>query len=151
MKTVFAAAAFLWTAFEPAGALMIRSPNSAQTYSAHSIQWEQLRWLPRERAFVASITFSNLDYESRDEPRRDERFDFFLPGVSFDERKGIFYAFGKGGERIPVAAIAHELIGKEIKLLPGSTIQITTRSGKVAVALTTNGNRSGQSWIERGL
>jgi hypothetical protein len=134
-----------------ADGVVIHSPDTAQTYALHSVQWKQLRWLPRARAFVASITFSNLNYESRAEPRRDERFDFAFPGVRLDAKDQVFYVLDQNHSRIPVARIAKEFVGKQIELLPGSSIEILSHDGKIHVALCTSCGRcraSGVIWIE---
>jgi hypothetical protein len=131
---------------------IVRSPDSAQTDTYHTIIWEQLRRPSGSRALVASITFSNLNWESKVDPRRDDRFDFTFPEIALDEASGVFYAHDPTGHKIPVASIQPALIGKEIKLLPGSKIEIHSSSGKIHVQLTADTeSQETPQWIERGL
>jgi len=130
------------------GQVVIRSPSSAQTYALHSIQWRQLRWVRANRSFVASITFSNLNYETRADPRRDERFDFVFPNVRLDETSGVFYVQPRKGESIPFAGINHGILGKQIDLLPGSAIELDSRDGLIHAALVTNRHPAAPQWIE---
>lgn len=124
---------------------VVRSPEVAHTFAFGRMIDHQLRWIPSERALVASVTFSNVDYVSRTEARRDEQFDFFLPGMRFDAGKGIFY----DPAGVPVAALRHEIFGSEIHLLPGAKIWITNRSGTVHLALSsTEAPRPGLRWME---
>jgi hypothetical protein len=106
-----ACAAAGFTPLAGATPVAIHSPQTAQTYADASILWHQLRWLSKSQTLVASITFSNLNYASKAEPRQDERFDFALPGVKFDATNGTFYVIGSAGERIPVAAKQHDPLG----------------------------------------
>ena len=133
-----------------ADSVAIRSPQTAQTHADSSILWHQLRWLPGSQTLVASITFSNLNYVSTDEPRDDERFDFSLPGVKFDSKDETFYVAGAHGERIPVAAMQRDLIGYSIKVLPGAQVDVFKRSGSVHVTLVAgNSPLSGGRWMEK--
>ena len=128
----------------------IHSPQTAQTYADASILWHQLRWLPKSQTLVASITFSNLNYASKAEPRQDERFDFALPGVKFDATNGTFYVMGSGGERIPVAAKQRDPLGYSIRVLPGAQMEVLERSGLVHVTLLAGSAPvSGSRWMER--
>lgn len=124
---------------------VIRSPETADTYADNSILWHQLRWLPASRQLVATITFSNIDYVSRVEPRHDETYTFPLPGVKYSADTGIFSLNGK-----PVARLQNDLIGHSIQLLPTARILVTNRSGHIAVRLLTDqGPSDGDRWVER--
>jgi hypothetical protein len=124
---------------------MVRSPDIAHTYAFASIIDHQLRWIPSERALLASVTFSNVNYVSRSEGRRDERFDFFLPGVRLDTRDGVFY----DSDGTPVAKIHREVIGSDIQLLAGTKIYVTNQSGTVHLVLSTSREpRAGLRWVE---
>lgn len=128
----------------------VRSPETAQTYADSSILWHQLRWLPGPQMLVASITFSNLNYASKDEPRQDERFDFSLPGVKFEARDGTYYVFGAHGERIGVATLQRQLIGRSIVLLPGAQMNVFKRSGLIHVVLVAGETPiAGSHWVEK--
>jgi hypothetical protein len=123
----------------------LRSPQVAQTYADNSILWHQLRWLPGSRQLVATITFSNIEYISREEPRHDETFNFALPGVTFDAGSGTFYMGGT-----PVAKVQTQLIGKGIELLPTARVLVNNHSGRVTVRLLANQPPSdGELWVER--
>lgn len=124
---------------------VVRSPETAQTYADNSILWRQLRWLPASRQLVATITFSNIDYISRVEPRHDETYTFPLPGVKFSPEAGLFTLGGK-----PVARLHDDLIGHSIELLPTARILVTNRSGRLAVRLLADQPTSdGELWVER--
>jgi hypothetical protein len=128
----------------------LRSPETAQTYADNSILWHQLRWLPTSHELVATITFSNIDYMSRVEPRHDETFTFPLPGVKFAANTGTFYISNDRGQAIPVASMHNALVGKEIELLLTTRLVVTNRRGQVAVRLLANQPPSdGDRWVER--
>jgi len=131
-------------------AAAVRSPETAHTYADNTMLWHQLRWLPGSQTLVATVTFSNIDYISRDEPRHDETFDFPLPGVKFDSKTGTFFLSGAHGKAIPVAALRNELIVKGIELLPGAQIDISHRSDRVTLHLVASKTPlSGDRWVER--
>lgn len=124
---------------------IIRSPDIAQTYAFASMVDHQLRWIRNRRALVATVTFSNVNYVSRTESKHEERFDFFLPGIRFSPKEGIFY----DSEGIPVAKLRRVLVGSEIQLLPETKIYVTNRSGTVHLILsTTREPREGLRWVE---
>jgi len=123
----------------------VRSPETAQTYSDNSIFWRQLRWLPTSRQLVATITFSNIDYVSRVEPRHDETYTFPLPGVRFSPETSTFSLGGK-----PVARLHEDFIGRSIELLPTARILVTNRSGRIHVRLLADQPPTdGELWVER--
>jgi hypothetical protein len=123
----------------------VRSPETAQTYADNSILWRQLRWLPASQQLVATITFSNIDYVSRVEPRHDETYTFPLPGVKFSPATGVFSLDGR-----PVARLHNELIGRSVALLPSARILVTNRSGHIVVRLLADQPPTdGELWVER--
>ena len=123
----------------------LRSPETAQTYADNSMLWHQLRWLADSHQLVATITFSNLDYVSRVEPRHDETFNFPLPGVKYAAQNGTFYLDGQ-----PVARMHPDLIGHSIDLLPNARIVVTNRSGRVTIRmLADQPPTDGDRWVER--
>ncbi|HSI15880.1 MAG TPA: hypothetical protein VK961_27780 [Chthoniobacter sp.] len=129
---------------------VVRSPETADTYADSSILWHQLRWLPASRQLVATITFSNLDYVSRVEPRHDETYTFDLPGVKFSGDTGVFSVAGAHGQAIPVAQLHTDLIGHSVDILPTARVLVTKRSGHVVVRLLANQTPSdGERWVER--
>jgi hypothetical protein len=131
-------------------AMVLRSPETVQTYADNSVQWHQLRWFPESHQLVATVTFSNEHYISRVEPRHDETFDFAIPGVKFDQKSGIFSVNGPHGQSIPVAALRHDLFIKDIVVLPGAQIEVHNLGGRVAVDLVASHEPiGGDRWIER--
>jgi hypothetical protein len=123
----------------------VRSPETAQTYADNSVLWHQLRWLPASHQLVATITFSNIDYISRVEPRHDETYTFPLPGVKFSPDTGLFSLDGK-----PVARLHRDLFVQSIELLPSARVLVTNHSGQVAVRLLAGQPLSdGERWVER--
>ena len=132
-----------------ASAVTIASPTKGQTQAFSTILWKQLRWDPAARALIASVTFSNYEYVSQDEPREDDRFDFVFPGITLDEASGIFYARDPSGESIPVARRTHVLFFPVIQLLPGGQVSILKVSGKVTAELTASSTPiPGERWVE---
>ena len=129
----------------PAFAGIVRSPDVAHVEVFDRIIEHELRWVPSERALLASVTFSNVDFVSRVEARRDKRCDFYLPGVRFDARSGIFY----DRDGVAVAALRKRFIGSEIHLLPGAKIWIADRSGTVRLTLAaTEAPQEGLRWVQ---
>lgn len=123
----------------------LRSPDVAHTDAFASMIDHQLRWISSERVLVASVTFSNENYVSRTEGRRDERFDFFLRGVRFDSRNGFFF----DPEGILVAKMHRSVVGSGIRLEAGAKIYVTNQSGTVHLILsTTSKPRDGLHWVE---
>ncbi len=129
--------------------MRIMSPDSGQTFSFSSVNWKQLRWAAGSQSLIASITFSNYEYVSRVEPREDDRFDFPLPGVTFDRATGVFSAHDHS-RSIPVAILRREWFFSTIVLLPGAQIVIHKQSGKVRVELVASTEPiRGERWVER--
>lgn len=124
---------------------VVDSPNVGHVGALDRMTHHELRWIPSQGALVASVTFSNVDFVSREEPRRDEQVDFYLPGVRLDASSGIFYdPYG-----VPVAALRRQFFGSQIRLLPGAKIWIADRSGTLRLALTaTEAPRPGLRWVE---
>lgn len=146
------AAGLLMHLTSPASATptVVRSPETADTYADNSILWHQLRWLPASHQVVATITFSNVDYVSRIEPRHDETYTFPLPGVKFSADTGVFSLVGAHGQAIPVAQLHADLIGHSVELLPTARVLVTKRSGHIVVRLLADQAPSdGDRWVER--
>lgn len=118
-------------------AAVVKSPESPQIFSDNEVTWEQLRWFPATNSLVASITFSNEEYMSRVEPKREERCDFLLPGVRFDSTSGLF-VLHSGSRTTPVARFRNDIIGREIRLLPGARLQVDSNAGRIHVSLVTS-------------
>jgi hypothetical protein len=142
---VFSGILILAAVSTPVKAGVIRSPDVEHTGAFSSMIDHELRWIRSEKALVASVTFSNVHYVSREEARRDDRFDFFLPGVRLDARNGIFY----DPQGVPVAVYRHELIGSGVHLVPGAKIRVWNHSGTVHLTLVASGRpQPGLRWVE---
>jgi hypothetical protein len=131
--------------------LSLRSPEVADTYADNSLFWHQLRWLPSSHELVATITFTNLDYVSRIEPRHDETFNFPLPCVKLDAKTNTFSVSTSRGAAVPVAVMHQDRIGRSISLLPTARVLVTHHPhGGVTVRLVANQPVSdGPLWVER--
>jgi hypothetical protein len=145
MVKILLGVAWLGAAGSVGWAGVARSPDVGHVDAFDRMTDHQLRWVPAEGGLVASVTFSNVDFVSREEPRRDYQEDFYLPGIRLDARNGVFY----DADGVAVAVRRREMIGSEIRLLPGARIWIANRSGRVSLALTaTSAPRSGLRWVE---
>ena len=127
----------------------IISPDHHQTFAYGEMLSHQL-YLPRAGGELAvRITFSNMPYDSDDEPRRDESFDFRFPGIKFDSTQRMFFIRGRGGQIIPVARFRDGLFFGWVDLAPGAKIYLLKQSGRVTAILTaTDHARAGSQWIE---
>jgi hypothetical protein len=144
-KALLCGASYLALLAQPARGGVVQSPDVAHTYAVGRVIDHELRWLAGEGALVASVTFSNVDFVTREEERGDDRFDFFLPGVKLDGRTGIFH----DPDGVPVAVLHKEIVGTQIRLLPGARILISNRSGTVHLTLTaTTESQPGLRWME---
>lgn len=119
------------------GAFTLQSPDTAQTYTdGHTIRYVLL-WDARRGELLASLTFSNSPYVNWQNPRREEIFNFRLPGVSLDPTAGVFYARDARGRATPVAAYAHGgLEAGNIRPTVGTTVFVAKPEGQVRVSLT---------------
>jgi hypothetical protein len=132
-----------------ASPVVTRSPETAETYADNTILWHQLRSLSGSQALVATITFSNINYVSDNEPRHDETFNFPLPGVKFDPQTGTFFVHGADRRTIAVAVLRRKLFVKSIELLPNAQIQVTHCDGRIVVNLVASHNPLGADrWVE---
>lgn len=133
--------------------VQIVSPDTAQTYSFSTISHKQLLWDDAKQSLQAIITFTNVPYADKDQPKVEEFFSFRFPGVTYDSKSRTFFARGEKNGRVPVAVWKDGVLTEWIE--PGSNAQIFVlkRSGKVEVILaaTTEDlkNASGGRWVER--
>jgi hypothetical protein len=127
----------------------ITSPDHPQTFAYGRVTWHQLYLERASGELAARITFSNSPYVSDEEPRRDESFDFRLPGIKFDPARRTFFASGRRGVLIPVARLRGDPSCGWIDLAPGAKIYLLKESGRVTAILTaTDYSRAGSQWIE---
>jgi hypothetical protein len=154
MKTLLA---LLFVAAAPAlvraETACVVSPDSAQTYSFSTIARKKLIWNEEKNQLEAIITFTNVPYADRTQPKVEEFFSFCFPGVTYDPESGIFHATGESGGKIPVAEWKEGLISDWIEPGPRTQIFVLKRSGVVQVTLAatteTFRNPMGTRWIER--
>ena len=82
---------------------------------------------------VACVSFA--DARQNDSSSNDDTHYFDLPGVTFDETKGIFTATTAKGEVIPVARYTKSLFLKTIEVMPNANIRIMSPQGNITVIL----------------
>lgn len=144
LATFFAASGFVM-----ADAISITSAEHPQTFAYGSIISHQLCLDHAGRELVARITFSNLPYYDDDQPRRDESFDFYFPGVRFDSTQQTFFVRRGHGKPIPVAHFRQGLVCRWVDLAPGAKIVLLKEHGRVTATLTaTSYPRAGTRWVE---
>jgi hypothetical protein len=120
-------------AFDDGPPIAISSPDVATTFAYGSIKSHALIWDKKRKLLIAQVVFT--DTETNDGLSQDDEHEFSLPGVSFDEAKGIFYAISARGETIPVAHIKKALFLKTIEVLPNANVRIEHPHGNVTVIL----------------
>lgn len=118
---------------EEAPPVSITSPDKATTFAYGSIKERALIWNKKEKVLVARITFT--DAEQSNGASNDDTHDFRLPGVTFNEAKGFFYATSSKGEVIPVARTKKALFFNSIQILPNAAVRIQRLRGNVTVIL----------------
>jgi hypothetical protein len=113
--------------------ISITSPDTATTFSYGEIKNHALIWNKNEKMLIAWVTFTDADQNLG--PSNEDTHEFRLPGVRFDETKGIFLATTAKGEIIPVARITKTLFIKSIEVLPNARVRILHPKGEVTVIL----------------
>ena len=113
--------------------ISITSPDHATTYVYASIQQHALLWDKRSGLLLAHIVFVPVDQEGASGD--NDAHDFRLPGVTFDEKKGLFFATTAKGEVIPIARIKKTLFLKSIETLPNAVVRVEHPRGSVSVVL----------------
>lgn len=149
MRVAILLAAILTTSGSAmADAISITSPQHAQTFAYGEMIWHQL-YLDTAGGLAARITFSNLPYADGDQPRRDESFDFYFPGIRFDSTQQTFFVRRGHGEPIPVARFRKGLACRWVDLAPGAKIGLLKEHGRVtAILAATSYPREGTRWVE---
>jgi hypothetical protein len=113
--------------------IAITSPDTATTFAYGTIKTHALVWNNNEKMLIARVTFADADQSNG--MGNDDTHDFRLPGVSFDETKGVFFATSQGGEIIPVARIKKVLFIKTIEATPNAVVRVLHPHGNVTVIL----------------
>jgi hypothetical protein len=113
--------------------ISITSPDTGTTFAFGTIKNHALIWNKSKKVLIARVTFAEED--SNYGQSTDDTHDFRLPGVTFDEAKGVFFATTAKGEVIPVAHIKKTLFIKSIEVLPNANIRILHPRGIITVIL----------------
>ena len=113
--------------------ISITSPDAATTFAYGSIKARSLIWDKKERMLTVRVTFT--DAEQNNGPSNDDTHDFRLPGVTFDEAQGLFFATSPKGIIVPVAHAKKALFFKTIEILPNAAVRILHPRGNVTVIL----------------
>jgi len=114
--------------------ISITSPDAGTTFALGTIKARSLYWDKRAKVLVVRVTFT--DAESAIGQPSEDMHEFRIPGVSFDEAKGIFSAQTAKGEVIPVAHFRKVLFVKSIETTPNAAVRIIhPRGGNVTVIL----------------
>jgi hypothetical protein len=114
-------------------AVTITSPDTATTFVIGSIKSHSLIWNKQRKELIAEVTFT--DAEVNFGQPNDDTHEFRLPGVTFDEAKGIFYALSDKGESIPVARFKKVLFIKTIETTSNAVVRVLYPKGNVQVIL----------------
>jgi hypothetical protein len=112
--------------------IVIKSPDEATTYPYASIKEHALLWDRKSGQLLAHIVFTPVDPNDASD---EDSHDFRLPGVTFDEKKGLFFATSAKGDVIPVARIKKTLFLKSVEPLPNTNVRIEHPHGNVSVVL----------------
>ena len=123
----------LWAEEDEGPAVSIMSPDRATTFVYGSIKARALVWNKKEHVLIARVTFT--DAEQSNGSSNDDTHDFKLPGVTFDEAKGIFSVTTRKGVVIPVAQVKKALFFKSIEVAPNAAIRVLRKKGDVTVIL----------------
>ena len=113
--------------------IAITSPDTATTFAYGTIKSHVLIWNKNQKMLIARITFTDAEMNSG-QPNDDEH-DFRLPGVTFDEAKGLFFATSAKGEVIPVARLKKVLFFNAIETTPNARVRVIYPRGDVTVIL----------------
>jgi hypothetical protein len=124
-------ALFAWNNDGPP--IVITSPQGGTTFARCDIKNHSLIWNKNRKMLVAVVTFTDAQ-QNTGTPQDDTHY-FDLPGVNFDEAKGIFTATAPGGEIIPIAKISKMLFIKSIVVLPNANVRILHPRGDISVVL----------------
>ncbi|HEV3272416.1 MAG TPA: hypothetical protein VGZ93_09570 [Candidatus Methylacidiphilales bacterium] len=109
--------------------IAITSPDTATTFVYGTIKSHELIWDKKKKMLVAVITFTDID-----EPN-DDTHEFRLPGITFDQAKGLFFATTAKGELIPVARLKKGLFTRVIETTPNAVVRVLHPKGNITVIL----------------
>jgi hypothetical protein len=113
--------------------ISITSPDAGSTYVYATLKNRSLLWSKRDQMLVARLTFAQIDDSGG--TIEDDTLEFRLPGITFDEAKGVYSAKSAQGEVIPIARVKKQLFLKTIEILPNAHVRIIRQKGNVSVIL----------------
>jgi hypothetical protein len=113
--------------------ISITSPDIGSTFAYGSIKSHALLWNKSGQVLIARVTFTDVNQDLGS--AGEDTHEFRLPGVTFDEAKGLFFATSAKGEVIPVARIKKTLFLKSIETLPNAVVRIQHPRGEITVIL----------------
>lgn len=113
--------------------ISITSPDTASTFVYGSIKSHSLLWNKRTGVLIARVTFTDSQFNNGQ--ANEDAHEFRLPGIRFDEAKGIFLAISPKGDLVPVAHVKKALFFKTVETLPNANVRIQRRDGNVTVIL----------------
>jgi hypothetical protein len=114
--------------------ISITSPDTGTTFALGTIKAQSLYWNKSAKVLVVKVTFT--DEESTVGQPNEDMHEFRLPGVSYDEARGIFTATTAKGEVIPVAHFKKVLFIKSIAPTPNAVVRVIhPHGGNVTVIL----------------
>ncbi|MCE0485071.1 MAG: hypothetical protein LV479_12645 [Methylacidiphilales bacterium] len=114
-------------------AISITSPDLGTTFAFGTIKEHSLTWDKKKQMLMVHVTFTDAE-ENLGQPNDDQHV-FRLPGVRYDEAKGVFYATSKKGETIPVAKIRQALFFKVVETTPNAVVRIQHPRGMITVIM----------------
>jgi hypothetical protein len=121
-------------AFDDGPPIVIKSPDTATTFAFAMIKQHELLWDKRNGQLLARVVFTPVDGNDGASADQDEH-DFRLPGVTFDEKKGLFFAAAANGDLIPIARIKKTLFLKTVEPMPNANVIVLHPHGNVSVTL----------------
>jgi hypothetical protein len=113
--------------------ISITSPDKGTTYAFGTIKNHALFWSKSQKMLIAQVTFT--DENDNQAMASDDTHEFRLPGVTFDEARGIFTATTSRGEVIPVAHYKNVLFIKSVVTLPNAVVRVLHPRGIITVIL----------------
>jgi hypothetical protein len=120
--------------FDDGPPIVIKSPDTATTFAFAMIKQHVLLWDKKNSQLLAHIVFTPVDGDDGASIDQDEH-DFRLPGVTFDEKKGLFFATSASGESIPIARIKKTLFLSTVEPMPNANVIVQHPHGEVSVVL----------------
>ena len=120
--------------FDDGPPIVIKSPDTATTFAFAMIKQHQLLWDKKNGQLLAHIVFTPVDGDDGASVDQDEH-DFRLPGVTFDQKKGLFFAISASGELIPIARIKKTLFLQTVEPMPNANVIVQHPHGNVSVVL----------------